>query len=424
MIRNIFTNFSARLAVAAMSFITLLMTTHYLGKETKGIVSIISLGIGIIHIVSDLANGPSLVYLTPRTKLRTLIVTGSIFAVVTTFAIGYLLIYLGNIPEDCGKEALVVALLISLHSLNQNVLLGQQRIKAYNILFFFQGVLQIAAMACCIFLFDQKSVYPYLYSNIASFAICYVAGLYLINKNPPEPKILEKRPILWVLFSNGFYTQAASLFLYMCKLKSQTSVKTILPNGEGAAGIYSTAFALGEAIMIFAASVSAVVLSKVSNQDNHAEARTSVFQLSKLSLGLTFLAVLFFLILPAGFYSWLLGKDFSPVKEVFLSIAPGIIFISFGTVFSHYFSGAGKHYMNFISGACALITTYLTADFFIHKAGMMGAGYSSSMTYMVLSIVIFVAFMLMGGNKKSDWKQLVPSRENFRSLRNILKKGN
>jgi len=423
MIRSIFTNFSARLAVAMMNFIMLLMTTHFLGAETRGIVSILAIGIGIIHIVSDLASGPSLVYLTPRTKLRSLIITGSIWAIVTTAIVGYILIYIGNVPTYCGPEALIVAVLISLHSLNQNILLGQQRIKAFNILFFLQGVIQVAALASCILIFKQKGVYPYIYSNIVSFTLCYLAGFYLINKNPPQPTIVEKRPILWVLFSNGFYTQAATLFLYLCKLKYPTSLKSILPNGEAGAGIFTTAFALGEAIMIFAASVSAVVLSKVSNQKNHMDARSSVLQLSKLSFCLTFLAVAFFLALPAGFYSWLLGKDFNPVKEVFFSIAPGILAISFGTVFAHYFSGAGKHYMNFISGACALTTTYLTANYFIHKMGMIGAGYASSATYIVLSIVIFVAFMLIGGNKKSDWKELIPSRENFRSLRNILKKG-
>ncbi|MCX6312377.1 MAG: hypothetical protein NT084_12170 [Bacteroidetes bacterium] len=424
MIRSIFANFSSRLAVAVMNFAMLLLTTHFLGKETRGAVYIIGLGIAIIHVVSDLANGPSLVYLTPRTRLSRLWITGSIWAFITTALIGTILIYIGNIPSYCGIEVLIVAILISLHSLNQNILLGQQRIKAFNILLFLQGAIQISTMACCIFLFDQKSVYPYIYANMVSLSLCYTIGLILIHKNPPEPKITETRSILLVLFTNGFYTQAASLFLVMCKLKTQTSVKSILPNGEGEAGIYSTAFALGEAIMIFAASVSSVVLSRVSNQDNHIESRKSVFQLSKLSLVLTFFAVAFFLALPAGFYSWLLGKDFSPVKHVFLSIAPGIVFVSFGTVFAHYFSGAGKHYMNFISGIFAFITTYLTADYFIGKFGTSGAGYSSSATYIVLTLITFGAFILIGGNKKSDWKQLLLSKEDFQSLRNILKKNN
>lgn len=421
MIRSIFANFSSRLAVAAMNFVGLLLTTHFLGKETRGIVSIIALGIAIIHVVSDLANGPSLVYLTPRTRLRTLWITGSVWAIFTTLVVGNILIYLGNIPSSCGLEVLVVAVLISLHSLNQNILLGQERIKLFNILLFLQGLIQISSMAICIFLFDQKGVYPFIYSNMVSLSLCYIVGLVLIHKNPPEPKIAETRPVLLVLFTNGFFTQAASLFLVMCKFKSQISLKNILPNGEGAAGIYSTAFALGEAIMIFAASVSSVVLSKVSNQIDHREIRSTVFKLGKLSLGFTLLAILFFLVLPAGFYSWLLGKDFSTVKEVFATIAPGIIFISFGTVFGHYFSGAGKHYLNFISGGFAVCTTYLITDYFVHKNGLLGAGYAASATYMVLSIVIFTAFMLIGGNKKSDWLQLIPSKGDFKSLRNIFK---
>ena len=232
MIRSIFANFSSRLAVAVMNFAMLLLTTHFLGKETRGAVYIIGLGIAIIHVVSDLANGPSLVYLTPRTRLSRLWITGSIWAFITTALIGTILIYIGNIPSYCGIEVLIVAILISLHSLNQNILLGQQRIKAFNILLFLQGAIQISTMACCIFLFDQKSVYPYIYANMVSLSLCYTIGLILIHKNPPEPKITETRSILLVLFTNGFYTQAASLFLVMCKLKTQTSVKSILPNDQ------------------------------------------------------------------------------------------------------------------------------------------------------------------------------------------------
>jgi O-antigen/teichoic acid export membrane protein len=421
MIRNIFANFSSRLGVAVLNFAMLLMTTHFLGKETRGIVSIIGLGIAIIHVVSDLANGPSLVYLTPRTRLRTLWTIGSAWAIFTTIIVGIILIYIGNIPSFCGTEILIVAVLIALHSLNQNILLGQQRIKEYNILFILQGIVQIISMAVCIFFFNQKSVYPYIYSNMVSFGLCYLIGLYLIHKNPPEPKIAEKRSVLLVLFTNGFYAQMASLFLILCKLKGQTSLKTILPNGEGEAGIYSTAFALGEAIMIFAASVSAVVLSNVSNHANHLETRKTVFQLGKLSLTLTFLAVAFFVLLPSGFYTSLLGKDFSPVKHVFVTIAPGIIFVSFGTVFGHYFSGAGKHYMNFISGSIALLTTYLTTDYFIEKFGISGAGYSSSASYVLLTLIIFSAFVLVGENRKDDLKQLLPSKQDFFELRSMLK---
>ena len=373
MIKNIFTNFSSRFGVAVFNFIMLLMITHQLGKDIYGQISIIALNISIIHLISDLASGPSLVYLTPRAKLSSLLFNGSTWSIFNAVGIGSLLVYTGIFPKAYSVELLVIGVLISLHSLNQNLLLGQQKIKAYNLLFLMQGALQLLTMCLCIFFYKLSTdVYPYIYACIISNS-------------------------------------------------SFNSLQTNLPNGTGAIGIFNSAFSLGATLMLFGASVSSIVLAKVANEKNHTATRATVFQLSKLSFAITLLGVGFFLLVPANFYSWLLGKDFLPVKNIFISMAPGILFLSLGTVFSHYFSGAGKHYMNFICGGITLLVTYLTTDVLIRKYGIAGAGLSTSVTFITLTFCIFIAFIFSDGNKKGDWKQLFPSKADLITLQEKFK---
>ena len=422
MIRSILTNFSARLGVAVINFIMLLMLTNLLGKDIYGQISEIALNVGIIHIISDLAGGPSLVYLTPRAKLSSLLLSGSVWSFINAIGIGALLIYFGIFPVLYGKEILVIGLLVSLHSVNQNILLGQQRIKAYNILFFLQGILQILSLCFFIFAYKPADAYPYIYACLISNGLCYVVGLFLISRKAEAPLIKESRPLLFVLFSNGFYTQAASLFMLMPKSIAFREMDDILPEADGSKGIYNSAFSLGAAIMLFGASVSSIVMSKVANHENHAEARGMIFRLAKLSLLLTSLAIIFFLLLPAEFYTWLLGKDFSPVKSVFIPMAPGLIFLSLGTVFSHYFSGAGKHNMNFLSGGITLLFSWLTTHFLIEKYGITGAGISTSVAYIVMTIFIMAAFIFAGKQPASDLKLLLPAKDDFTELKNIFKK--
>lgn len=422
MIRSILTNFSARIGVAALNFVMLLIITHFLGKEVYGQISKLALNVMIIHIISDLAGGPSLVYLTPRAKLSALLISGSIWSFVNAIGIGALLIYSGIFPVLFGKELLVIGLLVSLHSVNQNLLLGQQKIKAYNLLFMLQGILQILSLCFFIFFCKQTDAYPYIYASIIANALCYVIGLYLVSRKSSSPKIEESRPLLFVLFSNGFYTQAASLFFVLCKSICFNNINKLLPNPEGTTGIFNSAFSLAGAIMLFSASVSAVVMSKFANKVNHDESRPVVFLLAKLSLVLTTLAVGFFLLLPAEFYTWLLGKDFSPVKTVFIPMAPGIIFLSLGSVFSHYFSGAGKHIMNFIGGAITLLFTWLVTHFLIAEYGVIGAGISTSVTYIVTTVFIMGAFIFVGKNPAADLKLMLPAKSDFTALKNIFKK--
>lgn len=424
MIRSILTNFSARIGVAVLNFVMLLMFTHLLGKDIYGQISEIALNVGIIHIISDLAGGPSLVYLTPRAKLGSLLLSGSIWSFVNAIGIGALLIYTGIFPALYGKELLLIGLLVSLHSVNQNLLLGQQKIKAYNILFFLQGILQILSLCFFIFVHRPADAYPYIYACLIANGVCYVLGLYLVSRKAEQPKIKESRSLLFVLFSNGFYTQAASLFMLLPKSIAFDEIEKALPNADGSKGIYNSAHSLSGAIMLFGASVSSVVMSKVANHENHTETRGVIFRLAKLSFLLTTIAVVLFLLLPAEFYTWLLGKDFSPVKSVFIPMAPGIIFLSLGTVFSHYFSGAGKHIMNFIGGAVTLFFAWLVTHFLVKEYGLTGAGMSTSVVYITMTVFITAAFIFTGKNVAGDLKLMLPAKSDFTALKNIFKKNN
>ena len=103
-------------------------------------------------------------------------------------------------------------------------------------------------------------------------------------------------------------------------------------------------------------------------------------------------------------------------------MAPGIIFLSLGSVFSHYFSGAGKHIMNFVGGAITLLFTWLVTHFLISEYGVIGAGISTSVTYIVTTVFIMGAFIFVGKNPAADLKLMLPAKNDFTALKNIFKK--
>ncbi|MBI3509858.1 MAG: hypothetical protein HY064_04285 [Bacteroidetes bacterium] len=421
MIRNILTNFSARLSVAALNFFMMLLTTHYLGKDIRGEISMLMVGVAIIHLVSDLAGGPSLVYLVPRTSIRKLMITGIVWSFIATAGTGWILLNRQMVPTEYSKELFIIGILISLHSLNQNILLGQERIRAFNFLFIFQGAIQFLSMCIALFLFHQHKSYPYLYSAMAGNGLAFLTGLYLVSKKVETMRVEETRNIFLLLFMNGYFTQFASLSLQLCKSRNFNVLQSTLKDGKGAVGIYSTAFSLSEAILLLSASAAAVTLSRVANNADHKLERNAVLRLGKFSFILTSLAVIFFVCLPSGFYTWLLGKDFSEVKNVFITLTPGILLLSFSTVFSHYFSGAGKHYMNFLSSIFALGSTWLLSQYMVDHFGTNGAGYTSSLSYVLLAGFIFAGFMIMSRNR-GEWKILIPSKEDLAFVKNFMKR--
>jgi O-antigen/teichoic acid export membrane protein len=425
MIRSILFNFSARLGSAAMNFMVLLLTTHFLGKGIRGEIAAIQLGVSIIHLFSDLAGGASMVYLVPRSPLARLLSVSVIWSILSTATVGVVLVYVFHvIPSEYGIETLVLALCISLFSLNQSILLGQQRIHIMNILMLVQSCFQFGFMALCIMGLGFHHAYPFIYASIGGYFICYLIGLYFTTRNAPKPSIVQSdKNALRLLFINGLFTQGANLGLRLMLSLHYTTLHRVFTDGDGAVGIYSTAFALGEAILLFAASASTIILSRVSNKENHREEREAAIRLAKLSLVLTSFAVLVFALLPPAFFSWLLGgKDYTVIHHIFLSLAPGILLLSFATVFSHYFSGSGKHYFNFMSTLFCIASAFIFANMLTEKWGINGICLATSIAYGSMSLFIFFAFMFSEKKNAAEWKVLFSVRGDWQFIKKQLLK--
>lgn len=419
MIRNIFINFSARLATQAMFFVVLLITTHYMGSEVRGEISLIQLSITMVHLVSDIVGGPALVYMVPRSNLRVLIITGWIWATFSTVVIGGLFVYFNVIPQENMVPVLIASFLLSIGSINNHILLGQERIKLYNIMLVLQGVLMLSVMATSVILLNSQHVEPYLHACYVAYGACFLLGLYFVTNHKHVPTMHESRPLLFVLFTTGLFNQLATIsfqwsirlnYIALMKLGNTESLKSV--------GIYSTAISLGDAILLFSTSVASVMMARISNEGNTEVSRIRTIRLSKLSIGVTLPAVILFALLPPAFYEILLGPQFGGVRDSFVTIAPGIILLSFGTVYGHYFSGTGRQYMNFFGGLFAITVTSITVVFLAGNYGIFGAGISASLAYSGLALFIFMLFMLTG-RSKAEWKELLPSVNDFRMLRQI-----
>ncbi|MCU0435182.1 MAG: hypothetical protein MUC87_17125 [Bacteroidia bacterium] len=421
MIRNILVNFSARMAVAVANFIVLLCTTHELGADVRGKISLIQLGVQLIHLISDLAGGPSVVYLVPRSPLRMLVVTATGWAVFSAVAVGGVLLYFGQIPEAYGRDVLGIGLLVSLSAVFQNILLGQERIRAYNVLLLLQGALLIGGVVFSLYAAGVHSEMVFVIGSYVSWGVVAVAAAWLVLRHTHKVTRYEGRPLLWVMFVNGFFTQAASLTHQLSIRENYFRLEKLSSTNDAAVGIYSTALSLGEAILLFSASVASILMARAANVSDSPEVRRNAMRLSKLSILITLPALLFFALLPDAFYTWLLGKDFSPVRGAFLSLLPGIAAMSFGTVYAHYFSGTGKHYCNFMAGCAGLGIALLSSGPLINAFGVQGAGWSASMAYGGLSLLIFVMF-LAGSKVKGEWKNLLPQREDVREIKALVKK--
>ena len=124
------------------------------------------------------------------------------------------------------------------------------------------------------------------------------------------------------------------------------------------------------------------------------------------------------LLLPDDLFVMIFRNDFRNVGEVILSISVGILAVSISLMFSHYFSGSGKPWHNTISSGIGLAFTVILGFILIPSMGIIGAGITSSASYMAGMLYQFFVFRKM---TSSPITAFVPGVRDVRKFLELLK---
>jgi len=149
-------------------------------------------------------------------------------------------------------------------------------------------------------------------------------------------------------------------------------------------------------------SLSLVQYSKISNSKDPHFAKIFSIQLLKVSTLATLLLIIPVYVLPTSFFQFVFGSDFNQVKEVFIYMSPGILSIAGSLMFSHYFSGLGKHYLNTIASTIGLVFTFIAGFILIPRIGLYGAAITASISYFTMVVFQLILFLKLSKTKMSE----------------------
>ncbi|MES2761522.1 MAG: polysaccharide biosynthesis C-terminal domain-containing protein [Bacteroidota bacterium] len=392
MLKNIISTLFTKGFVAFINLAILLVSCQQLGSDIRGQVSLLIFNIAIIQIINEIYTGYILVYFIPKYSLKKIYVSGIFWAVTCTIlcvAVMLMLFIFFEIGSvDHWQHLIVLSLLIILHSFHMVIILAKEKIKAYNFLNFFQPALLLGTLFTMFFWFQVKTIDSYIIALYVSFSASIlvstiqVAGIFKLNDH--HFTLFEPKRII----ENGFYNQLANL----CHMLSNRYNFYLLGNTV-LVGIYSSATSLIESVWIISGSVSPIILTYIANGKDPANNARITLVLAKICFLLSLMCVVILYFIPREFFVFLLGEDFIHVKTVMLYLSPGILFISFATIISHYFAGLGKQRILLIANSCGLLTTICVSRFLIAKDQLLGASYSACLSYFVATIIL-VAFFL------------------------------
>lgn len=377
---------------------TLIMGTKFLGAAEWGKAFIAQTDITFLLIGIELIAGSGLVYFTPRKKLSTLLTLSyswiglvMLLYVLLFFVLQFVPSFFHTIvPEGYAWLILLMTCVYGFHGFNLNHFLGKERVSTYNWLFLTQILTQVTMMAVFIFVLNLRTAKALLYSQLCGYSLATLVGWALLF---PSLKREEHEPMkdsLKEMLHYGAFLQLSTLVSTFNKRVSLYLLK--IHCDEKSIGVFASGTQVSEGVNLIGQSIGLVQFSSLSNTEEKQHSIQVTRQLLKVTVLLTFSALLVLCLLPTAFFEWLLSGEFSDIRTIILLMAPGIVFLSAHTVLFNYFSGTGQPKYNLYASLIGLAVTIVAALLLVPWLGIRGAAITSSLTNIVLFVYQWIIF--------------------------------
>jgi len=401
MIRKVLGTIVTRVLAAVLMLTAVILNARFLGAEKVGVINLIILAITIVQMINNIVGGGALVYLVPRIPLMKLFLPSYIWGILASAACAVILLWTGSIPDGFFWHVAILSVIHSLYTVNSMILLGQERIRAVNIITVFQIVSLVGTLMIFFLFTDYREVMLYVVSLYVSYATTFLISLALITTRLRWCELTGMASVVRQIFHFGSWAQLANVFQLFNYRLSYYFIEHM--TGKAALGVYSTGVQVSEGIWIIPKSMSMVQLSRITNEKDWNYAARITLMFTKLGVMVTALVVGLVLLIPSGFFVLVFGPEFSGVKPVILSLATGIVTLAFSIQLSAFFSGMGKPIHSTIASGIGLIFTIVLSLWLIPIYGIIGAGIAASVSYTSAAVYQIIVFVIMTGTRLKDF---------------------
>lgn len=383
MLKNIAYTFLSKLWAMLLTFLLILLTTHYLGKEGRGEISNWTAAINLLTQIGLCFGGPALVYFASRYNNKHLlknIFTYNVFLSILSIGIIYIFYRQLNL-----SIYIPIIAFINVSFLSFSILLtGHNKIGKVNKLNNICITLQAAFFASTCYYTEPTGII-YLICFAGSLLLTSIIGYsYLDREQTPA---LSNTVSLNNFLAKGVYSQLSNIFQLMNYRLSYFLIPFFLD--ESFLGIFSVAIALGEAVWLAGKSLAFINLGNVaSGQIDKSSIKRSIL----LSFIITGMCCLVLYIIPNETYGYVFGKQFIDVKQQLIYLFPGIILCSLSFVPAAYFAGKGEFKYNNMVAILGFVLTALLNYVYIPKFELQGAALSFDVALGVSSIILLGVF--------------------------------
>lgn len=399
MIKQIIGTTTSRVLITICGLAILVLNTQYLGAQKMGLLAFYLIGLNLIIQLSELIGGSSLVLLQKNYHTSALLKTSYVWALLVS-VIAVFVSFLWDVPTLELSLVIGAAFIQSINHSHLHLLVGKERIGAYNRTTLLQSIVVLIILTWFYFSEGTAEVSDYLLAYLSGQGLLFVTTLYNIDRSD-VPSGSNSDGLITALFSYGFLIQLANVFQFgvyrinYLILEQFTNTRTL--------GIFSLGNQLSEKALIPSNAISMVQYTKIANEEDLKNSTILTIDLLAISMLVSLVSVLLLVLIPANLIATVFGMDFKQAQEVFVYLGPGIVFMSASLIYSHFFAGLGKYFLNTMTSLLGLATIIGLSYFLIPKYGMIGAAIASSIVFLIQALAQFIIFKKI---TQLSWKSL------------------
>ncbi|MEY4791848.1 MAG: hypothetical protein RIT34_655 [Bacteroidota bacterium] len=393
MFRKIAANFGVRVGSALLNLVLAILFSQVLGPEGKGEQSLLLTTVAIIIIFDGLIGGASLVYLSSRLSWKRLIIAAYVWCVLVSGLTFLALLSVFHFSAQSALNIVILSALSSFTSVNASLLLGKEKLKAYNAIQLIVPILTL--LVVLIQYYILQSIF-YEWALFTAYMSSLLLSILLLDLHWSKQEDASKWSIIWQqLFQFGFMNQLAHVLQL---LSFRLTFYLLAAQGAHAGvGLMSNASSITESIWLVASSISLWQYAVISNSSDVQYNQQITEKLARFGMLVSLLVLIVFLLLPTEFYSFVFGKSFGGIRLLMYTLAPGVWVFTYALIVGHYFSGIGKYSVNALASGVGLVVCYFSSLFLIPQYTEIGAGLAMSVSYISTSIVVAYFFFKAGG---------------------------
>ena len=396
-IRKVGETFVTRIFLIGIGLAISVIVARILGPEGRGLYAV-SISLGALGVqFGNLGIYASNIYAVVRRReaLPELISNSlwvSLILGVLAFTLFYGVFFIWpNLIQIQGL--LLFAVLISIpfglaFLLLENLLIGLQDVRAYNIVEIGNRILSLILIGAII-LFHAVTVETIYLCSMVSIMGCstWVLAHLKIRLSPfPAPSVsLFKENLKY-----GLKAYFASLLGFLVLRGDLFIIQYILGTTE--VGFYSIAVAVGDLMCLLPVVIGTILFPHLSEMISDRERCIYTRRVAWCVGGIMIIISIFAALSAESIVKLLYGNAFLPSVPALLWLIPGIFMLSINTIFMNYFASIGMPLVTIYSpGIAALINIILNIKL-IPILGIVGASISSTVAYGIMLILSLVYF--------------------------------